>query len=109
MDYTASRLAQVMGNTGANGTPNMTPPPSGSSQPGGMQALPGMLSRLFDAKGKGGPKQPATPMPAGTPSFYQPMAGGDRSALLQAMMARSRMGRNPAAPVPAAATPATGY
>lgn len=49
------------------------------------------------------PTTPAAPstVPAASGGFYQPANSGANAALLQAMMGRSRAGRNPMAGVPA--------
>jgi hypothetical protein len=56
--------------------------------------LGGALGKMFDAKGKGAPQDPA-PMkvPQATGGFYQPANQQARSQLLQSMMQRSRAGR----------------
>jgi hypothetical protein len=53
----------------------------------------GALGGMFDNKGKGAPQDPAPMVPQATGGFHQPMNQQGRAQLLQAMMQRSRQGR----------------
>lgn len=64
----------------------------------GSKVANGISDKL--GKNKSAPQQPASMVPTTTAGFYQPMAAQGRSALLQAMMQRSRAGGNPLATTP---------
>jgi hypothetical protein len=60
-----------------------------------LSGLGSVFGQMMEKKGKGAPQQPANMQPTAvaSPGFNQPVDQSGRSALLQAMMQRSRMGR----------------
>lgn len=57
------------------------------------QAMGLAFAPIFDSKGKGAPRNPTPMVPTATGNFFQRTSQPDRSSLLQAMMQRSRAGR----------------